>query len=150
MASAHGRVSVVRAERDTTAMLTDSRKHSVLAPNAKLRAKVVPHPPDEPAQKEPTQEDGEATLGRPMRLGRAKLLKRVFNLDLEHSPKCGRPSRAGAQDTVAGRHDALGDVSGAYATLGGAGTATQAPSDSLPRRAGPECQDAGQGSATSV
>jgi hypothetical protein len=49
--------------------------HGVLAPNAKLRAKVVPHPPDEPAQKEPSQEDGEAALGRPMRLDWAQLLK---------------------------------------------------------------------------
>jgi hypothetical protein len=66
-----------------------SRFHGVLAPNAKLRAKVVPHPPDEPAQKEPSPDEGEAALGRPMRLGWAKLLKRVFNLDLEYGPNCG-------------------------------------------------------------
>ena len=65
------------------------RFHGVLAPNAKLRAKVVPRPADEPAQKESTPEDGEATHGPPMRLGWAKLLKRVFNLDLEHCPNCG-------------------------------------------------------------
>jgi hypothetical protein len=50
------------------------RFHSVLAPNAKLRTKVVPHSPDEPAQKELSPEDGEAALGRPMRLGWTKLL----------------------------------------------------------------------------
>jgi hypothetical protein len=61
----------------------------VLAPNAKLRAKVVPHPPAEPAQKVHAQENNEAKHGRPMRLGWAKLLKRVFNLDLEHCPNCG-------------------------------------------------------------
>jgi hypothetical protein len=66
----------------------------VLAPNAKLRAKVVPQSPDEPAQKGSAQEDGEAEHGRtkhgrPMRPGWAKLLKRVFNLDLEHCPNCG-------------------------------------------------------------
>ena len=70
------------------------RYHGVLAPNAKLRAKVVPRPADEPAQKDSTPEDGEAinertTHGRPMRLGWAKLLKRVFNLDSEHCPNCG-------------------------------------------------------------
>jgi hypothetical protein len=66
----------------------------VLAPNAKLRAKVVPQSPDEPAQKGSAQEDGEAANGRTnhgraMRPGWAKLLKRVFNLDLEHCPNCG-------------------------------------------------------------
>ncbi len=58
------------------------RFHGVLAPNAKVRAKVVPQPAAEPAQKEPSQEDGEAALGRPMRLGWAKLLKRVFSYDI--------------------------------------------------------------------
>ena len=56
--------------------------HGVLAPNAKLRAKVVPRPADEPAQKESTPEDDEAAHGRPMRLGWAKLLKRVFSYDI--------------------------------------------------------------------
>jgi hypothetical protein len=49
-----------------------------------VRAKGVPRPREEPAQGAPSPEDGEAALGRPMRLGWAKLLKRVFNLDLEH------------------------------------------------------------------
>jgi hypothetical protein len=55
------------------------RLHGVLAPNAKLGAKVVPHPPAEPVQKVQAQEDNEAKHGRPMLLGSAKLLKRVFN-----------------------------------------------------------------------
>jgi hypothetical protein len=65
------------------------RFHGVLAPNAKMRSKVVPQPPDEPAQKAPSPGYGDAAHGRPMRLGWAKLLKRVFNLDLEHCPNCG-------------------------------------------------------------
>ena len=65
------------------------RFHGVLAPNAKLRAKVVPRPREEPAQGVPSPEDTKAAQGRPMRLGWAKLLKRVFNLDLEHCPNCG-------------------------------------------------------------
>ena len=59
------------------------------APNAKLRATVVPRPREEPAQGAPSPEDAEAAQGRSMRLGWAKLLKRVFNLDLEHCPNCG-------------------------------------------------------------
>jgi hypothetical protein len=40
------------------------RLHGVLAPNAKLGAKVVPHPPAEPVQKVQAQEDNEAKHGR--------------------------------------------------------------------------------------
>jgi hypothetical protein len=69
------------------------RFHGVLAPNAKLRAKVVPQQAAEPAQKEPSHEDGEAALGRPMRLGWAKLLKRVFSYDITRPPCLGRPAK---------------------------------------------------------
>ena len=61
----------------------------MLAPNAKLRAKLVPQPPEGATQKVPAPEGDEPARGRPMRLGWAKLLKRVFNLDLEHCPNCG-------------------------------------------------------------
>ena len=54
------------------------RFHGVLAPNVKLRALVVPDPV-EPAACEPN-----CTHGRPVRLSWARLLKRVFDLDLEH------------------------------------------------------------------
>ena len=66
------------------------RFHGVLAPNAKLRAQVVPQEPEPPAQAAPPAEC-EATCAhhRPVRLSWAKLLKRVFNLDLEHCPNCG-------------------------------------------------------------
>ena len=51
----------------------------VLAPNAKLRALVVPHEPEPPAQAAPPAEC-EATCEhhRPVRLSWAKLLKRVL------------------------------------------------------------------------
>ena len=69
------------------------RFHGVLAPNAKMRAKVVPRPPEDATQKVPVLEGGEAAygpdFGRPMRLGWAKLLKRVFNIDMAHCPNCG-------------------------------------------------------------
>ena len=72
------------------------RFHGVLAPNATLRALVVPQEvPQEPEPAAPAQEaapaECEANCGhhRPVRLSWAKLLKRVFDLDLEHCPNCG-------------------------------------------------------------
>ena len=66
------------------------RFHGVLAPNAKLRAQVIPAGP----------EDGEGTSAsasaepacayhRAARLSWARLLKRVFAIDLEQCPNCG-------------------------------------------------------------
>jgi hypothetical protein len=60
------------------------RFHGVLAPNAGLRAVVVPGP----AQDTSVPSD-EHALGTPARMGWARLLKRVFDLDLEHCPQCG-------------------------------------------------------------
>ena len=66
------------------------RFHGVLAPNAKLRAQVVPQAPEPPAQAAPAA-DCEATCAhhRPVRLSWARLLKRVFEIDMEHCPNCG-------------------------------------------------------------
>jgi hypothetical protein len=70
------------------------RFHGVLAPNAKLRAlvvpQVVPQEPEPPAQAAPLAEC-EATCAhhRPVRLSWAKLLKRVFEIDMAHCPNCG-------------------------------------------------------------
>ena len=58
------------------------RFHGVLAPNAGLRAAIVPGP----AQSAPADEDAH---GAPARMGWARLLRRVFDLDLEHCPQCG-------------------------------------------------------------
>jgi hypothetical protein len=55
------------------------RFHGVLAPNAGLRAAVVPGPPEKPG--EPADEYAHDV---PARMGWARLLKRVFDLDLEH------------------------------------------------------------------
>ena len=60
------------------------RFHGVLAPNAGLRAEIVPGPPQNvsvPAD--------EHAPGAPARMGWARLLKRVFALGLEHCPQCG-------------------------------------------------------------
>ncbi len=66
------------------------RFHGVLAPNAKLCALVVPQEQWAPAQAAPP---ADCETGwwhhRPARLSWAKLLKRVFELDLEHCPNCG-------------------------------------------------------------
>ncbi len=66
------------------------RFHGVLAPNAKLRALVVPQEPEPPAQAAPPAAcEAACAHHRPMRLSWAKLLKRVFEIDLEHCPNCG-------------------------------------------------------------
>jgi hypothetical protein len=62
----------------------------VLAPNAKLRAMVVPQEPEPPAQAAPPAEcEAICAHHRPVWLSWAKLLKRVFALDMEHCPDCG-------------------------------------------------------------
>ena len=58
------------------------RFHGVLAPNAGLRAAIVPGPAHSGSADEHAH-------GTPARMGWARLLKRVFDLDLEHCPQCG-------------------------------------------------------------
>ena len=62
----------------------------MLAPNAKLRALVVPQEPESPAQEaKPAECEANCMHHRPVRLSWAKLLKRVFEIDMEHCPNCG-------------------------------------------------------------
>ena len=62
----------------------------MLAPNAKLRELVVPQEPEAPAREaKPAECEAGCAHHRPVRLSWAKLLKRVFELDLEHCPNCG-------------------------------------------------------------
>jgi hypothetical protein len=66
------------------------RFHGVLAPNAKLRELVVPQEPESPAQEaKPAECEANCAHHRSVRLSWAKLLKRVFELDLERCPNCG-------------------------------------------------------------
>ena len=70
------------------------RFHGVLAPNAKLRAlvvpQVVPQEPEAPEQEaKPADCKASCAHHRPLRLSWAKLLKRVFEIDMEHCPNCG-------------------------------------------------------------
>ena len=60
------------------------RFHGVLAPHAGLRAAIVPGPPQKPVA-DAAHHAHEA----PARMGWARLLKRVFDIDLEHCPQCG-------------------------------------------------------------
>jgi hypothetical protein len=70
------------------------RFHGVLAPNAKLRPMVVPQGP--PADEELATEtvtaaecDAEHVRALPGRISWARLLKRVFDIDMQHCPNCG-------------------------------------------------------------
>jgi len=66
------------------------RFHGVLAPNAKLRALVVPQGSEPAAPTTPRAEcEANCAHHRPVRLSWAKLLKRVFEIDMEHCPNCG-------------------------------------------------------------
>jgi len=56
----------------------------VLAPNTGLRAALVPGP-----AQNTSVPSGEHAHGVPARMGWVRLLKRVFDLDLEHCPQCG-------------------------------------------------------------
>ena len=66
------------------------RFHGVLGPNADLRAMVVPSGPAERAEAaHPAACEPNCAHHGPVRLSWARLLKRVFELDLEHCPNCG-------------------------------------------------------------
>ena len=60
------------------------RFHGVLAPNAKLRAAIVPSPPENTSE-----HAADHAHGAPARMSWARLLKRVFDIDIEHCPHCG-------------------------------------------------------------
>lgn len=67
------------------------RFHGVLAPNAKLRAQVDPAgQDDEGAARAQAQADEPHDPHRwASRISWARLLKRVFEIDMEHCPNCG-------------------------------------------------------------
>ena len=63
------------------------RFHGVLAPNAKLRSKIVPAPAERATE---TASEDAHPQGETPRMSWARLLKQVFDIDLEHCPNCGR------------------------------------------------------------
>ena len=60
------------------------RFHGVLAPHAKLRAAIVPSPAENT-----TGHPAEHAHYSPARMSWARLLKRVFDIDIEYCPNCG-------------------------------------------------------------
>jgi hypothetical protein len=60
----------------------------VLAPNAKLRAEIIP---GEKKNKSKPLDDNDDVPHSPIsvRISWARLLKRVFDIDIEHCPHCG-------------------------------------------------------------
>ena len=63
------------------------RFHGALAPNAKLRAAIVPIPPAHTTTEHAS--DCAHAHGARVRMTWARLLKRVFDLDLERCEQCG-------------------------------------------------------------
>ena len=64
------------------------RFHGVLAPNARLRPEVIPSVPVN--ANTPSADHGDAPPpSASARLSWARLLKRVFDIDLEQCPHCG-------------------------------------------------------------
>jgi hypothetical protein len=64
------------------------RFHGVLAPNAKLRPQIIPDRPVTP-QNTSDELDGAPPHASSARMSWARLLKRVFDIDVEHCPHCG-------------------------------------------------------------
>ena len=58
----------------------------VLTPHAKLSTAIVPRPPESTIQ---DVVDREHVHGAPARMSWARLLKRVFDIDIEHCSYCG-------------------------------------------------------------
>jgi hypothetical protein len=68
------------------------RFHGVLAPNAKLRSQIVPSPTERATA---LAADHAPAQGETPRMSWARLLKRVFDIDIEHCPNCaGASSRS--------------------------------------------------------
>jgi hypothetical protein len=70
------------------------RYHGVLAPNARLRPLVVPQEPSAQAQAATEAAvaaacEAETVQAQPRRISWARLLKRVFDIDMQHCPNCG-------------------------------------------------------------
>jgi Putative transposase len=63
-----------------------TRFHGVLAPHAKLRAAIVPSPAEKATAH---SADHARAHGSPARMSWARLLKRVFDIDIERCPNCG-------------------------------------------------------------
>ncbi len=79
------------------------RFHGVLAPNARLRALVVPQGPLEPAVQAAGGAQCEPVQARSQRIGWARLLERVFDIDMQHCPNCGDGQQRSSRPSCSGR-----------------------------------------------
>jgi len=71
-----------------------TRYHGVLAPNAKNRSLIVPKKSEpEDTEKDSSKVKELTSSSKQNKLSWAKLLKRVFNIDVEHCSKCGAKMR---------------------------------------------------------
>ena len=115
------------------------RFHGVLAPSSTTSAKLrellapqevpqeVPQEPEAPAQEaKPAECEANCAHLRPVRLSWAKLLKRVFDLDLKHCPNCG-----GELKIIAAILEQPGNREGPHA-LGSAGPGAASGAGSRP------------------
>jgi hypothetical protein len=110
------------------------RFHGVLAPNAMLRAMVVPQGPtdqDKPATEAAAAAECEVETvqARPHRISWTRLLKRVFDIDMQHCPNCG----AGELEIIA----AILERPVIEKILGHLGLDTQPPPRGRAREVGP-------------
>jgi hypothetical protein len=64
------------------------RFHGVLAPNAKLRSEIIPGSKKNKSNVSDTNDDVPHSPAS-VRISWARLLKRVFDIDIEHCPHCG-------------------------------------------------------------
>lgn len=64
------------------------RFHGVLAPNAKLRAQIIPDEKENKSSPSDTSDDVPQSATS-VRISWVRLLKRVFDIDIEHCPHCG-------------------------------------------------------------
>ena len=64
------------------------RFHGVLAPNAKLRSAIIPDAQKNEKDTSDAQDDATHS-STSVRISWTRLLKRVFDIDLEHCPHCG-------------------------------------------------------------
>jgi len=64
------------------------RFHGVLAPHAKLRAAIVPSPVENTIG-----HAADHAHGAPARMSWARLAKRIFDIDIERCPHCGKALR---------------------------------------------------------
>jgi len=64
------------------------RFHGVLAPNAKLRAEIIPGSKKNKSHAS-NANDAAPPSQATVRISWARLLKRVFEIDIEHCPQCG-------------------------------------------------------------